>query len=311
MVWRLYIRRLKCSFIFVIILSCLIATTAMLLLYGDNSHDKNGSILSQSCLNIFGDEELFALFDKRNIKIPQTYIFKVKRNSKGTKLLVDMNGVVNNSFWVMDFSNGIETRRLEKPASIAYVDNECNFVAWSDSLSQRIHFACGVTLPLSISSRIGFDPSSSYFFITESGITKIAYVNDPSYTLLKTKIHATHIFLHNNRLYILGYCANGHFISNQVVYQSYRIREKKAVAEDEGIINCPCYFCRLHVVDMDLVCETLVLKSHYDSPLNFLSSWYTYDLRSKKMQKYDRVGKSKQYALFLSENILGALNNNE
>lgn len=219
------VRRLNTVFFLTFIAVSFISLFAIVKLRGHEKQATGASGMSQSFLNIFSEQELFSYLAETNIVVPQTSMVELRRNSQGTCILVDINNIYEKKIIVVPLNKDTATKEIIKPASITFLDSECNIVAWSDNISKEIHFASGVTLPLNMSSRVGFDPSSTYFFIAQGDKTEIARVNAPSNILLKTNMFASHIFVCASRIYILGHCSDKTDFNAPIIYQAYLIEE--------------------------------------------------------------------------------------
>lgn len=297
--------RSYCTIFILYIVSALVAMTfaVNVCIYGGSISDRGDLSLK---LNIFSEEQLIDVLDDGGPRFsPRLFLESVSRNASGTRVFVDSS--YGKKCWVLAISENVTTQIIYKPASIAFMDESGDFIAWTNNFSEKIHFSCGVTLPLNLSSRLGFDPSGTYFFVREPSITKVFRTNDLSCVLTVVNVATSNIFSYKEEFYLLGYPGDGDLVG-PVVCQVFKITEEVLVGPvEEIIINRPSRFCRLRVEDMDPGSKKVLLRSHFDPPATFLSSWYVYDIRKDKLVKLGRIGEGIHYGLFLAGDLFDAV----
>jgi len=145
------------------------------------------------------------------------YSSEVRRNSAGSRLYLYQ-------WWDLDMPNGRRlpgrgngvlvleaghvVQRLERPASIAYLNDDGQFVAWTDDLKEGITLKNGGHIYVSpYAGRFGVDWSGRYYFNANFFLdsTEIAAIAEQNKILAKSSLHPYAIFSAQDKIYLCGW----------------------------------------------------------------------------------------------------------
>jgi hypothetical protein len=238
---------------------------------------------------------------------------EIARNSTGTTLYLYNYYRKDKRSLMLSLSAGREIKKLTPPSRFAYMNDKGEFVAWFDDIDNRvIHFRNGLfrkspMLGMTFSS-FAVDPSGKYYFIKmESSLVEVASTDDPTRVLFYSKLDADKIFFKNDKVYLFARNYSnvkgpGDYEQHEIICQILRKAGAKFELEEE--IHIPRPSPRpspFYVIDFDPWSNNVLVVDVRDMPFSFLTSWYSFDLQTKKMKK---IGHAKDYGFFLKEDIL-------
>ncbi len=265
----------------------------------------------------------------QNLGFPDFNVDEIRRNSTGTALYFYNFYTGNNTSKIFSVSADGEPVKLNPPAKFAYLNDKNEFVVWFDDIKKGIHFQNGtIRNIIPIFGYFGIDPSGQFFFIGHtSGIevinnqtvqigplqysTEIASTDHPNTALYSTNIMVGKIFFKDNRIYLFArqysnFKGLGNYDEHEIICQILKKIGSKFQLEQEIHIprpkRSPSPFA---VVDLDPWSDNVLLVDVKDMPFSFLTSWYLFDLKTRKMTK---IGLAKDYGFFLKEDILKKTN---
>ena len=250
---------------------------------------------------------------------------EITRNSTGTSLYLHNYYRADKGSIILSVSAGGNIKRIVPPAKFAHLNDTNEFVAWTDDIKQGVHFKNGKfrsVIPLF--GYFGVDPSGQFFFIGHSSgvkvinnetvqtgplkyFTEISSISEPVKVLYSTNIRVENIFFKDNRIYLFArnlcnFKGLGRYEECEIICQILKRTDSKFELEEE--IHIPRPKPRpspFAVVDLDPWSNNVLVVDEMDMPFSFLTAWYLFDLKTKKMTK---VGRAKDYGFFLKEDIL-------
>jgi hypothetical protein len=202
----------------------------------------SAAIVAQLQPALTNDKALSAAL--HSLGYPSDYISLVRRNSTGSELYMYQSSRDGRGILVVAGDRVI--RRLERPADVAYVNDEGQFVAWTDSLTQGVTFRNGVhraigvvriVQGLPVYGNFDVDPGGQYFFIgtTHNGKeSEIAAVAQPTKALAISRVFALQkIFATKEEIYLVGSTdSNG----DSLVCETYKLEDDRALLIDSRTI---------------------------------------------------------------------------
>jgi hypothetical protein len=234
---------------------------------------------------------------------------KIDRNSTGTTLnLHNFYRQDKQQTIILSISKGGIINKIIPPAKFAYLNDTGEPVLWFDDIKKSVHFKNGLISSLPLNSRIDVDPSGKFFFVAKnSSLTEIFSIDRPDIIIGFSKFKAEKIFIKDNDIYL--FARNYQNIKSQGDYEQHEIIcqiFKKAGLKYE--LSEEIYIPRLSprsspfaVIDMDPWSYYVLIVDVRDVPFSFLTTWYLFDLKTKKMIK---IGRAKGYAFFLEKDVL-------
>lgn len=269
--------------------------------------------------NLFGYKHENILDYLKERRYTDFELDEIRRDSAGTRLYLFNYYRNDKASIILSVSCGGRINKLTPPAKFSYLNDQEDFVAWFDDIKQGIHFKDGTTLksPLlgMIFSSFEVDPSGKLFFIkNESKSIELASTDNPKKPLFHSRIEADKIYLKDGRVYLFGRNYRnakgpGDYEQHEIICQVLRRADTSLELIEEIHIPrpkpSPSPFA---VVDFDPWSDNVLLLDVKDEPLSFLTSWYLYDLKTKKMTK---VGRANDYGFFLKEDILRHYDQNQ
>jgi len=145
------------------------------------------------------------------------YSYEARRDSRGSRLYLyqwwgaslpnggQLRGSGNG---VLVIGGGRVIRRLERPARLAYLNDQEQFVAWTDDLKKGVTLRNGTHIDVApLEGRFGVDWSGQYFFNANvrTHVTQIASIAEPRKILATSDLHPYAIFAGENRIYLCGW----------------------------------------------------------------------------------------------------------
>ena len=192
----------------------------------------------------------FDIYDQlRSHGYSTNFTWEVRRNSAGSRVYLyewpEGHGV-------MIVEGGRVVRQIQRPAQLAFLNDDEQFVAWTDDLKKGVTLIDGSHRDLR-SGQFDVDPGGNYFVVGGGygETSEIATIAHPMRTLALAKVGAQRIFANDNKLYVLGFAQDG-----ALVCQTYGVTAESAVLIDEQTIAGPVH----EVLDMDPTTERVVVE---------------------------------------------------
>jgi hypothetical protein len=144
------------------------------------------------------------------------YSYQVRRNSTGSVAYVYQwwsrsPGGGPSSGWgpgILIVQAGRVARRIERPADVAYLNDEGEFVAWTDDLKAGVSIKGGTHVNvIPFYGRFSVDWAGRYFYNDSmlSGRTLIASIAQPTKILAVSNVFPYAIFSGANKIYLCGW----------------------------------------------------------------------------------------------------------
>jgi hypothetical protein len=172
------------------------------------------------------------------------FTWMVRRNSAGSRVYLYEWPKARG---LMIVEGGRVVRQMQRPAERAFLNDDEQFVAWSDDLQKGVAFIDGSHRDLR-SGEFDVDPGGNYFVIGGGygETSEIAAIAHPMRTLALTKVEAQRIFANDDKVYLLGLAQD-----RSLVCQTYIVTAESAALIDEQTIAKPFH----EVLDMDPTTE--------------------------------------------------------
>jgi len=153
------------------------------------------------CTCFFRDE--IAGFLKAANLDPADYL-TLRRNAARDKIYACHSSVSRGHVLVLVSAQGVEV--TSAPGSVVYLNSSDQAVAWSDDLSDGVHFVNGYFLKLPKFGLFDITPSGNYFIIGGNPTTTwIGRTTHPeSQTCISSNIVASRVFEASGRLFVAG-----------------------------------------------------------------------------------------------------------
>lgn len=248
----------------------------------------------------------------------------ITRSSAGTILYLYNFYRTDKSSLILSVSAGGKIKKLVPPSRRAYLNDQGEFVVWVDDVKKGLRFKNGYFRDIVPSGYFGVDPSGKFYFIGHtSGVkvingetvqtgplkyfTEISSIDEPTKVLYSINIRVENIFVKDNRIYLFArdlcnFKGLGNYEECEIICQILKKMDSKFELEEEIHIPRPKpRSSPFAVVDFDPWSDNVLLIDERDMPFSFLTAWYLFDLKSKKMTK---IGRAKDYGFFLREDIL-------
>lgn len=253
-------------------------------------------------LYVYSKNDFQKYLKKNNPECFLEYIWKVQRNSSGTSLYLQENFGRK----MITISIGGDVRVLTRPAEVAALNDNGEFVIWTDNLLKEIHFTKDSIPGYPLKGNFAIDPSGKYFFIHNLKCTEIRDVNEPDRQLARSNLAGTCIFFIDNKVYLFGQDKSSYNTNGDTLSIKCQIFKKTSTSlEMESEIQIPRSKAGptpFYVEDVDPSTKNIVLRDVRDAP-NY-SKYWLYSLDSKTMKQIylsDYYG----YPRFLKDDILG------
>jgi hypothetical protein len=223
--------------------------------------------------------------------------FVVRRNQAGDALFVcPLSNIPPNSNAVIVLS-GASYKLLHSPGRIAYLDDQHQFVAWSDDLEQNgVTFKNGYHFKLPPFALFNVDPSGNYFVVGEKpASTWVGSVAAPQARIcISTNVLATRVFARDQRILVCGYVFRNEKSGTAQIPVCLILRQNGT-----GLIKEKELFFRWAsgILDADLESEQLLLQNRSE----FFPRCYLYDL---KTQTRKNIGRHTGWCFFLKGDLL-------
>jgi len=183
------------------------------------------------------------------------YAWQVRRNSDGTRVYL-YAGPDSRELGILVVEKGRIVRQITRPAQLAYLDDQGQFVAWSDDLRRGVTFRNGTHLEINLAS-LDVDPDGRYF-VTTSGqkpSSKIAAVDDPTHVLVTSQLFAYRIFASARKIYLIGTDPDG---QNTLACETYSL-----TGHQVNLLSRRTVGSELAVLDMDPATERLLVRERF------------------------------------------------
>jgi hypothetical protein len=306
----------------IIIAFCAFVTCSFLLIIASAEEGLNQRKSKKAYLIVYKKKLVMDYLNK--LGYSDVYPDKIERNSSGTRLyLRDFKDNI-----LLSISGNGKIKEFPSRARFIYLNEKEEIVAWYDDIKKGIHFRNAAVLAVPLFTAFGIDPGGKFFFVSKNeGVivdpngqqaypskieptTSVASVNDPLTPLIKTRIMGERIFFKNGKIYLFArayrnFRGPGDYEQHEIICQIFKNNGSGTFELEEEIhIHRPSpRSSPFGVIDMDLWSEKVLIEDVRDMPFSFLTSWYLYDLKLKKMTK---IGRRKDgYAFFLQNDILG------
>jgi hypothetical protein len=217
------------------------------------------------------------------------YTWNVRRNSSGSRLYAYQWRT--DGLGVLVIERGRVVQSLTRPAETAYLNDQGQFVAWTDDFKIGVSFRGRAQSILPRLTHFGVDPGARYFFArTADGPTEIGSVAKPEQTLAFSKLPFPQaLFANDEKLYLVGQGSEGR---SEIICETYELRLDRASLVDARTIQDASM-----VLDMDVMDERLIVQGRRD----FLPSVRVVQLHGSGDT---RLGFAKNFALFLQQGVL-------
>ena len=206
-----------------------------------------------------------------NAGYPDADIQKVRRNSAGTRLYLYP---FSKDAEILVVQGGRVVRTLRRPGEVAYLNDEEQFVAWTNDLKKGVNFINGGHRDVPFMGSIDVDPGGQYFVISAPktsavtdakgpsvvigvGTSQIAAIAHPMRVLATAPLNTERIFQHDNKIYLIGSRQDDSFVC-----QTYEIGADSAYLIGEHIISAPTRAYDMGVYDMDPATKRLLAWRH-------------------------------------------------
>jgi hypothetical protein len=215
------------------------------------------------------------------------YPSNVRRNSSGSRLYTYQWR--QGGLGVLVIEHGRVVQRLTRPADTAYLNDQGQFVAWSNDLKVGVNFRGSTQSTLSRLRWFGVDPGGRYFFASAAvGRVDIGNVANPQQILAYSKLSFPQaIFAGDKKLYLVGHGSEGR---SAITCETYEFRSDRASLTDTRTIQDAS-------VVLDMADERLMVQGSRD----FLPSVRVVQLHGSADT---RLGVAKNFALFLQPGAL-------
>lgn len=217
------------------------------------------------------------------------YTENVRRNSAGSRLYAYQWS--KDGLGVLVIEHGRVVQRLTRPAETAYLNDEGQFVAWSDDFKIGVSFRGAAQSILARLTSFGVDPGGRYFFASPAeGPVEIGRVSNPGQILATSELAIPQaIFAGDKKLYLVGHRSKER---SAITCETYEVGSDKASFRDARTIQDASV-----VLDMDTMDERLIVQGSRD----FLPRIRIIQLHGSADT---RLGLAKNFALFLQPGVL-------
>lgn len=251
--------------------------------------------------NLFVYEEKQLLANLTALGYTQDYLFKVGRNSRGTVLHFESRKHV-----LVADAKGSQ-RHMTKPAQVAFLNDEGDFVAWTDDYNKGVHFRGGYTLKLPKFAAFGVDHSGEYYFFQSAPkSTQVFRTKHPGVSLASANMRAERIFVKNEKIYLFtsnqgNIRGPGDYEVYEVFGNIFNITGQKLNFEREIRFPRPSSVgaSPFTVLDLDPYSDQILFLDVFDAPSR--SKWHLGTLNTNKLTN---LGTAKPYAYFLRQDII-------
>jgi hypothetical protein len=208
----------------------------------------------------------------------------VRRNSRGSEVYFYERPP---RLGVIIVKGGGVASKLERPAEIAFLDDDHHFVAWTDDIKEGITFSNGVHRVFD-SQPFDVDPSGRFFVAAAPyGKTgEIGTIANPMHSLAVTRLQAQRIFASDQKLFVLGWKED-----RSLICEIYTLQNGCASLLDSKTLAGPNHA----ILDMDPQSEQIAIEGEG------LFSWRLIDLRSGREKI---LGIRARETLFLQPSVM-------
>ncbi|MEW5925578.1 MAG: hypothetical protein AB1746_16470 [Candidatus Zixiibacteriota bacterium] len=289
----------------------LMIVTGMVFVHNNFAMGVHGAV-DEKKLYVYSSREIFRFFEDMGYKDLYYNSMAVSRNSDGTALRFingrKKKGIVagcDGSIMVVDI-----------PGDLAWL-NDANqvivWVTWIDNKSVT-HYANGTSEKSSFFPAHGPDPSGKYFIkertdlavvpLNESCYTTIYSTRRPFIPLVKADIcGAVKIFYKNNKVYLTGkQLRDGKWQEEEI--RIFQHNTENALEQiDRIIVPKPDKSLRyFYAEDLNPCDDEMLFIDTHDFPSR--SVWYSFNLKTRQLNKVDKVPRSGAQAFYLQCDIV-------
>lgn len=236
------------------------------------------------------------------------HYFDLRRDSNGSSLYFHYRYDKKNK--ILKVTARDDPKILSSPSHYSSLNDQEEFVAWTDDIKKGIHFKNGNILHVPLHSILEIDPSGQYFFIVDAvRSTKIASIYKPDEAIARVNFLGESIFYKNGKIYLFtrnyqNIRGPGDYEQHEIICHIFSKNDSDDKFKLEEEIHIPRVKPRpspYAVVDFDPWSDNVLLIDERDMPFFFLTSWYLFDLKTKKLTK---IGRARDYGFFLQDDIL-------
>ena len=224
----------------------------------------------------------------------------VKRDSLGTMIYVAVTEGRNHSVFVVGQMASI--KRLVSPGLVWVLNDQLQFVAWSNNVSQYFTFRNGFNQGLSIYDALVFDPGGSvYAHVSRSG-SVVCSVARPGEALASIRFQAERLYLNKGKLYVFGGDGEEYRrtqIQAAILCDVFQVSDKACDIQHSFEIARPIKAASpFKVVDFDFLSENVLCVDVRDE---FGAPWFVYNIKSGTLMN---IGPSEGVGLFLQTDLI-------
>jgi hypothetical protein len=229
----------------------------------------------------FDRREADAFLQRNGVK--QEWVSEAGRDSTGAKL--HLYGF-SDAATIVD-ARGKRTIVLQKPSSVAYLNDEGQWAAWLTP--GEAHFV-GWTRP---AKRLWVDHGARHYLLeTKEGTLELGTTDGRLKQPLDGGFHPLRIFAHDGKVQVFAVAREAKETRCLVFRETDECYEL-----EKAVVVAPFEF-PVSVVDMDLSAERVVLNRSLD----LRPRWLLFDFRTGKLKN---IGTTSDFGLFLKEDLLG------
>jgi hypothetical protein len=176
------------------------------------------------------------------------YDYQVRRNSTGSRVYIYQRGPGRGLIVV---EGGRVVRQMQRPGDLAFLNDDEQFVAWTDDLKAGVSFLNGIHLN-SHGGLFDVDYGGHYFVIGSGNgeTSEIGKVEDPTHPLAVARIEPLRIFAGYEYVYLVGWARD-----RSLICQTYAVRDGRLAFVNERTVAKP--FSDL--LDMDPATERIIV----------------------------------------------------
>lgn len=254
----------------------------------------------------FDEERIAVLVKKAGITGDQW--LHVGRNGSGSAVIVTLVDPVTHRAIAVRARTGGRVEVVRGPSRFMALDDRGEVIASFDSLRDGVRFSNGEVVAIAPHGTFSVAPGGEYFLVeVRAGVTEIRRTATPSAAIASAPVRGEKLFEKGGKLYLFsrslqGTPGTGNLVENGIECRVFQVTTEGAKAEDTIFIARPtARSSPFGVVDVDPWSDRVLLADLRDPPFSFMSSWYLFDLGTRKMSRLKRMS---GFAFFLSEDPL-------
>ena len=224
----------------------------------------------------------------------------VRRDSLGTKIYLDVTEGRNHSVFVLGAKASI--RRLAAPGQVWVLNDDLQFVAWSNNVSEDFSFRNGFKQSLSIYEKMIFDPGGSFCAHVSRSGSVVSRVARPGEALANIRFQAEDLFLNRNELYVFGSDGEEYRrtqIQAEILCEVFEVSEHACALKRSFEIARPIKAASpFSVVDFDPFSENVLCIDIRDE---FGAPWFVYNIKNGTLVN---IGPTEGVGLFLQKDLI-------